>query len=97
VVCLNHGKHDLRQSDRRGLERPGYQGTGKVIGPASCVNVWVRLNVFSFTRRRGGWSYDIDEGGGTGWAHESNVRNFVRLEDVESETRSDLLAGQRDF
>jgi hypothetical protein len=82
------------------VERPGYQGKGEVVEQAPFGNIWVRHNVFSFTRHRnGGWSYVILESGATGWTHEDNVRSFVRLDDVEykcEETRSELLAGQRD-
>lgn len=46
---------------------------------AGTLNVWARVDVFSFTPHRGGINYDICQYAG-GWAHASNVRNFERLD-----------------
>ena len=72
---------------------------GVYVEPAYFGLEWRRFNVYHFVRSHGGYEYDVVGHPGTGWAHEDNVRNFVRLPDVEyeeEETRSNLLAGRSD-
>lgn len=54
-------------------------GRGVIVESTDLDCVWLRVEVYTFTRHREGYCYSIVNGGGaSGWMSESNFRNFVQ-------------------